>query len=66
MYAIRSYYVESLLIGVIFVVALAVRLWNLGLYPLSDSEALHSLVAFRIFGTDLLEVSNYSPLLVFV
>ena len=55
---------ESLLIGVILMVGLALRLWNLGHYPLSDGEALQSLIALRIFGVTLLETSNYSPLLV--
>lgn len=57
---------ESLLYGVIFAVGLALRWWNLGLYPLSDSEALQSLAAFQLAGTDLLKVNNYSPLLVSV
>ena len=39
---------ESLLYGVIFIIGLALRLWDLGLYPLTDSEALQSLIAFQI------------------
>lgn len=57
---------ESLLYAVIFAVGLALRWWNLGLYPLSDGEALQSLAVFQLFGYDLVEVSNYSPLLVSV
>ena len=56
--------VEFLLYAVILVVAVALRLWRLGAYPLSNAEAIHSLVGLNLFQDALPEASRYSPLLV--
>jgi uncharacterized protein (TIGR03663 family) len=54
--------VETFLYGLIFILALALRLWKLGLYPLSDLEAQQSLLALALYRGDLLEANYYSPL----
>ncbi len=57
--------VEVLFYGLIISLGLALRLWNLGHYPLSNSEALPSLLAFQLAGGDTLPTDIvYSPLLV--
>ncbi len=57
--------VETLLYGVILILGLALRLWNLGAYPLADSEAIPSLLALRLYGGEQLDtIAGYSPLLV--
>lgn len=55
---------ETLLYGVIFVLALGLRLWKLGAYPLSNVEAEQSLVALALYRGHLPEPGQYSPLLV--
>ncbi len=56
---------ETLLYGVVIALALALRLWNLGQYPLTDDEAQQSLIALQLYEGQRLEaVANYSPLLV--
>lgn len=56
--------VEALLIALLAGLALTLRLWTLDHYPLSDSEAVQSLVAGRLYEGQLNQTGNYSPLLV--
>ena len=56
--------VETFLYGLIFVIALALRLWKLGLYPLSGLESQQSLLALALYHGNLPEAGYYSPLLV--
>ncbi len=56
--------IEALLIALVAGLALALRLWNLDHYPLSDVEAGHSLTALRLSEGQLNETGSYSPLLV--
>jgi len=57
--------VETLLIVAIVLLGLGLRLWNLGDYPLSDSEAQQSLVALQLYNGDQpAATTSYSPLLV--
>ena len=55
---------EWLLYALIFIVALALRLWNLGNYPLSNVEAQQSLLALTLYNGDLPAADYYSPLLI--
>jgi uncharacterized protein (TIGR03663 family) len=55
---------ETLLYGVVLIVGLALRLWNLGEYPLSDAEATQSLSALHLYRGDPVAAVSYSPLLV--
>jgi uncharacterized protein (TIGR03663 family) len=56
--------VEILLYGLIIIVALTLRLWRLGAYPLSDVEAQQALAAWQIYQGGTPEPVGYSPLLV--
>lgn len=56
--------VEWLLYGLIIVLALGLRLWSLGNYPLSDVEARQGLLALVLYHGDLPAAEYYSPLLV--
>jgi uncharacterized protein (TIGR03663 family) len=56
---------ETLLYALVFMIGLALRLWQLGAYPLADYEALPSLLAHQLYGGQTLETTaSYSPLLV--
>lgn len=55
---------ETLLYAAMIILALALRLWNLGNYPLSGAEAEQSLVALQLYRGQELAANNYSPLLV--
>jgi len=55
---------ETLLYVAVLIVALALRLWNLGRYPLADTEAAQSLTALDLYRGNAVEGGNYSPLLV--
>jgi uncharacterized protein (TIGR03663 family) len=56
--------VETFLYGLIFLIALALRLWKLSAYPLSNLEVQQSLLALALYRGGPLEASYYSPLLV--
>ncbi len=57
--------VEVALYIVIFVIAIGLRLWRAGVYPLSNIEATQSLVALGLVrGETLIDPSYFSPLLV--
>jgi len=56
---------ETALYMVILVIGVGLRLWNLGTYPLSNSEAVQSLPAYQLYGGGQPEANMlYSPLLV--
>ncbi len=55
---------ETGLYGLILLAGIALRLWNLGRYPLSGAEAEHSLAALRLYQGQPLDADIYSPLLV--
>jgi uncharacterized protein (TIGR03663 family) len=55
--------VEVCLYGLILIVGLALRLWNLGDYPLSEAESSQSLTALRLHRGDPITADSYSPLL---
>ncbi|MBN1991732.1 MAG: glycosyltransferase family 39 protein [Anaerolineae bacterium] len=55
---------EIFLYALIFILALGLRLWNLGTYPLSNVEAQQSLLALALYRGDLPPAEYYSPLLV--
>jgi uncharacterized protein (TIGR03663 family) len=55
---------ETLLYGLLFVLALSLRLWHLDLYPLSDAEAAQSWPALQLYRGNPLDSVGYSPLLV--
>lgn len=54
--------IEVIIYGLFFMLALALRLWQLGSYPLSDLEAQQSLLALD--RSNLPAAGYYSPLLV--
>jgi hypothetical protein len=54
---------EVALYAAIFALALALRLWDVGVYPLSNAEALQALAAFSIYHGDFPAADLYSPLL---
>jgi hypothetical protein len=56
--------VETLLYGLIFLLAVGLRVWKLEAYPLSDVEAQQSLLALALYRGDPLDAVAYSPLLV--
>jgi hypothetical protein len=56
--------VELLLFVLIMGIALTLRLWRLGAYPLSDVEAQQGLGAWRLYQGSAPEAALYSPLLV--
>lgn len=56
--------VEILLYSLIIIVALSLRLWRLGAYPLSDVEAQQALAAWQLYQGRSPEPVGYSPLLV--
>ncbi len=55
--------VEIMLYGLVLVVGLGLRLWNLGGYPLSAAEANQSLAAWTLYHGGQPETGLYSPLL---
>lgn len=55
---------ERVLYGLLFGLALALRLWYLTDYPLSNAEAGQSLLAWRLYHGQGIEGGGYSPLLV--
>ncbi len=57
---------EVFFYGLIFTLGLTLRLWNLGAYPLSNTEAIPSLLALQLYGGQQLAATtaSYSPLLV--
>jgi predicted membrane-bound mannosyltransferase len=55
--------IELLLVGLIIGIALVLRLWRLGAYPLSDVEAQQALVAWRLYQGGAPELALYSPLM---
>lgn len=55
--------VETLLYGLIIVLAVGLRLWHLGAYPLSGEEAEQSLAALALYHGHPVEPGQYSPLL---
>ena len=57
--------IETLLYSVVIVVALALRFWNLGLYPLNNIEAGQALAALALYQGDAPEsvAGSYSSLL---
>ncbi|MEW5958589.1 MAG: hypothetical protein AB1801_12735 [Chloroflexota bacterium] len=55
--------VETLLYGLIVVLAVGLRLWHLGSYPLSGVEAEQSLTALALYHGQPVEAGQYSPLL---
>ena len=57
---------EAVLYGLVIVVGVSLRLWHLGNYPLSDSEAQQSLLALQLYNGDFIQSTSYSPLLVSV
>jgi hypothetical protein len=54
---------ETGLWGLIGLLALGLRLWNLNHYPLTDGEAVHSLTAFNLYHGQQPADQLYSPLL---
>jgi uncharacterized protein (TIGR03663 family) len=56
--------VEFTLYVIVFVVAVALRFWQLGRYPLSSVEAGHALAALSLLRGGPVEATAYSPLLV--
>ncbi|MDM8532492.1 hypothetical protein QUF63_15070 [Anaerolineales bacterium HSG25] len=56
--------VERALYVAIILFAIALRGWQLGAYPLSNTEAEHSLVAWQIYHGETPTSGSYSPLLV--
>ena len=55
---------ETLLYALIVILGLALRVWNLGEYPLSGAEAHQSLAALQLYRGEELAANSYSPLLV--
>ncbi|RME72554.1 MAG: phospholipid carrier-dependent glycosyltransferase, partial [Chloroflexi bacterium] len=55
--------VEVALVGLVVVLAVALRLWKLAAYPLSDAEAGQSLSALALYRGDPLPDTPYSPLM---
>src|SRR5688572_28092181 len=55
--------IELLLLVLIMGIALTLRLWRLGAYPLSDVEAQQGLVAWRLYQGGAPDAALYSPLL---
>lgn len=55
--------VETLLYVLIIGLAVALRLWQLGAYPLSGEEATQSLAALALYQGQPVEAGQYSPLL---
>lgn len=54
---------ETVLYALLFILALALRLWRLDHYPLSDAEAAQSWPALQLYQGNPLGVTSYSPLL---
>lgn len=54
---------ESALYGLILLLALGLRLWRLGAYPLSNIEAEQALAGLALYHGDLPAPTLYSPLL---
>ena len=55
---------ETTLWAVILLLAVGLRLWDLGRYPLSNGEAGQSLIALQLYRGEQPEADAYSPLLV--
>lgn len=55
--------VETVFYVLLFILALALRLWRLDGYPLSDTEAAQSWPALQLYRGDPLGTAAYSPLL---
>ncbi|MBE7557217.1 MAG: glycosyltransferase family 39 protein [Anaerolineales bacterium] len=54
---------ETVLYALLLILALALRLWRLDHYPLSDAEAAQSWPALQLYRGGPLGVASYSPLL---
>lgn len=55
--------VETLLYALILILAVTLRLWNVGQYPLSNPEAEQALAAYSIYHGSNIAAPTYSPLL---
>lgn len=54
---------ETVLYALLFIMAVALRLWRLDHYPLSDVEAAQSWSALQLYQGEPLGAASYSPLL---
>ena len=55
--------IETLLYGLIFIVAIGLRLWRLGATPLNNVEAQHALAALSLYQGEIPVSDIYSPLI---
>ncbi len=56
--------IEYILYAAVFILGVALRCWQLGLYPLSNLEAGQALAALSLYRGEPVEATAYSPLLV--